>query len=171
MQKSRGSLIITGALELSTNQIVHFYSDKKNTDEMVRMMKVLIAKYAHQRKIYLSWDAASWHIAKQLNQRIEEHNASVAPSGGVIVETAPLPSGAQFLNVIESVFSGMSRAIIHNSNYPSLDEAKVAIDRYFEERNNHFQTHPHRAGNKIWGKEREPSTFSESSNCKDPRYR
>jgi transposase len=28
-QKSRGSLIITGALELSANQITHFYSDRK----------------------------------------------------------------------------------------------------------------------------------------------
>jgi hypothetical protein len=105
-----------------------------------------------------------------LNQRIEEHNSKVAISG-VVVETAPLPSGAQFLNVIESVFSGMSRAIIQNSNYPSLDEAKSAIDRHFEERNDHFQTHPHRAGNKIWGKEREPPSFSDSRNCKDPRYR
>jgi hypothetical protein len=52
---------------------------------------------------------------------------------GVVVETAPLPSGAQFLNVIESVFSGMSRAIIHSSNYPTLDYSKAAIDRYFEE--------------------------------------
>jgi hypothetical protein len=34
-QKSRGSLIITAALELSTNQITHFYSKKKNTDELV----------------------------------------------------------------------------------------------------------------------------------------
>jgi transposase len=33
-QKSKGSLIITGALELSTNQMTHFYSDKKNTLEM-----------------------------------------------------------------------------------------------------------------------------------------
>ena len=92
---------------------------------MVRMMNVLITKYADRRKIYLSWDAASWHIAKRLNQRIEEHNTNVAISGGVVVETAPLPSGAQFLNVIESVFSGMSRAIIHNSDYPSLDDAKA----------------------------------------------
>jgi DDE superfamily endonuclease len=133
-QKSRGSLIISAALELSTNQITHFYSKKKNTDEMVKMMKVLIAKYGDRRKIYLSWDAASWHISKQLNQRIEEHNSNLGV-GGVVVETAPLPSGAQFLNVIESVFSGMSRAIIQNSNYPSLDDAKSAIDRHFEERN------------------------------------
>ena len=68
---------------------------------------------------------------------------------------------AQFLNVIELVFSGMSRAIIHSSNYPSLDDAETAINRYFDERNDYFQKHPHRAGKKIWGKEREPATFSE----------
>jgi transposase len=170
-QTSRGSLIITAAIELSTNQITHFYSNKKNTDEMVKMMEVLISNYAERRKIYLSWDAASWHISKLLNRRIEEHNNSVAFSGGVVVETAPLPSGAQFLNVIESVFSGMSRAIIHNSNYPSLGDAKAAIDRHFKDRNSHFQTHPQKAGKKIWGKEPEPATFSDSSNCKDPRYR
>jgi hypothetical protein len=170
-QKSRGSLILTGALELSKNQVTHFFSSKKNTAEMIKMMDVLVVNYADHRKLYLSWDAASWHISKQLNQRIEEHNSNAVKSGGVIVEAAPLPSGAQFLNVIESVFSGMSRAIIHNSDYLSVDDAKAAINRYFNERNDHFQKNPHRAGKKIWGKEREPAAFSESSNCKDPRYR
>lgn len=170
-QKSRGSLILTAALELSSNQVTYFYSSRKNTAEMLKMMDVLVAKYADRRKLYLSWDAASWHISKQLNRRIEEHNVNVTERGGVVVEAAPLPSGAQFLNVIESVFSGMSRAIIHSSDYPSLDEAKAAVARYFEERNDHFQKNPHRAGKKIWGEEREPATFSESNNCKDPRYR
>src|SRR5229473_1217091 len=32
----------------------------------------------------------------------------------------------------------MARAIIHNSDYKSPDEAKAAIDRYFEERNRYF---------------------------------
>ena len=85
-----------------------------------------------------------------------------------IVETAPLPTGAQFLNVIESVFSGMARAIVHNSDYKTLDDAKAAFDRYFQERNAHFRQHPRRAGNKIWRKEREPAAFSEANNCKDP---
>ena len=170
-QRSRGHLILTAALELSSNQITHFYSDKKNTAEMIKMMDVLVDKYRDRRKMYLSWDAASWHISKRLNQRIDEHNGNVLKSGGVVIETSPLPSGAQFLNVIESVFSGMSRAIIHSSDYPSLDDAKAAIDRHFAERNVHFREHPQRAGKKIWGKEREPAKFSGSSNCKDPRYR
>jgi DDE superfamily endonuclease len=167
-QKSRGCLIVTAALELSGNQVHHFFSIKKNTLEMIRMMNLLTDRYRDRRKIYLSWDAASWHISKELYKRIEEHNSAAKMP---VVETAPLPSGAQFLNVIESIFSGMARAIIHNSNYASLDAAKVAIDQYFLERNLHFEQHPRRAGNSIWGKERSPAIFSESNNCKDPRYR
>jgi transposase len=167
-QKSRGCLILTAAIELSTNQVSHFYSMKKNTAEMVRMMELLTSQYRDRRKVYLSWDGASWHISKELFKRIEEHNAAVG-TGGPIVETAPLPSRAQFLNVIESIFSGMARAIIHNSDYKSVEEAKAAIDRYFEERNAHFKQYPKRAGGKIWRKEREPAEFSESNNCKDPR--
>jgi hypothetical protein len=170
-QKSRGCIIVTAALELSGNQVTHFYSAKKNTREMIRMMDVLIEHYAQHSRLYLSWDAASWHISKDLFLRIEAHNAAVANGGGPLVDTAPLPARAQFLNVIESVFSGMARAIIHNSDYKSVDEAKMAIDRYFAERNEHFRQHPRRAGRKIWGKEREPSVFSEANNCKDPRYR
>ncbi len=170
-QKSRGCLLMTAALELSGNQVTHFYSTKKNTDEMIRMMEVLVEQYRDRRKLYLSWDGASWHISKRLFQRIEEHNAAVLDGGGPLVETAPLPTGAQFLNVIESVFSGMARSIVHNSDYKTLDDAKAAFDRYFEERNAHFRQHPQRAGNKIWRKEREPAAFSEANNCKDPRYR
>ncbi len=87
------------------------------------------------------------------------------------VELAPLPSGAQCLNVIELVFSGMARAVIHNSDYASVNECKTAIDRYFRERNAAFAKNPRRAGNVIWGKERELPIFSEANNCKDPRYR
>jgi hypothetical protein len=170
-QKSRGCLIMTAALELSSNQVTHFYSPRKNTTEMIRMMELLIEKYSDRRKIYLSWDAASWHISKRLHQRVEEHNTAVLSGSGPTVETAPLPSGAQFLNVIESVFSGLARSIIHNSNYKTVDDAKAAIDRYFADRNEHFLQHPRRAGRKIWGKERELADFSEANNCKDPRYR
>src|SRR5437879_7415365 len=87
------------------------------------------------------------------------------------VELVPLPSSAQFLNVIESVFSGMARAIIHNSDFSSVDAAQAAIDKYFAERNEQFSKHPKRAGQKIWGDERVPSEFSVSHNCKDPKYR
>jgi hypothetical protein len=148
-QKSRGSVILTAALELSSNQVTHLYSDKKNTAEMIRMMKLLVEKYHDRRCIYLSWDAASWHISKELNRALEDHDSRIV---GPTVMIAPLPARAQFLNVIESVFSGMARAIIHNRNYQSAEEANAAIDRYFEARNEHFRANPRRAGYKIWGR-------------------
>ncbi len=72
--------------------------------------------------------------------------------------------------MIESVFSGMAKAIIHNSDYPSVGAAMEAIDRYFSQRNEYFSQHPKRAGKKMWGKERVPSEFAEGQNCKDPMY-
>jgi hypothetical protein len=108
---------------------------------------------------------------KELNLHIERHNSIKGSNGFPKVLVVPLPSGAQFLNVIESVFSGMARAIIHNSDYGSAEDAKVAIDRYFSERNAKFMQSPSRAGKKIWGCERELPVFSPSSNCKDPLYR
>jgi transposase-like protein len=170
-QKSKGALIMTAALELSTNQVTHFYSQKKNTAEMIKLLVLIKSKYNHLDRIFLSWDAASWHISKNLLAKIKSENSKSLISGGPIVEVAPLPAGAQFLNIIESVFSGMSRAIIHNSNYASKEEAMAAIDRYFFERNEYFLQHPKKAGNKIWGKERSTTEFSTSNNCKDPKYR
>jgi hypothetical protein len=171
VQKSKGCLIITGALELSRNQVTHFYSKKKNTDEMIKMMDLLRMQYRDCRTIYLSWDAASWHVSKRLFAEIGKRNVEAVGSGYPIVQTAPLPAGAQFLNIIESVFSGMSRAIIHNSDYPSVDAAQHAIDNYFADRNDSFRKQPKRAGGKIWGSERVVTEFSEANNCKDPLYR
>jgi hypothetical protein len=170
-QKGRGTLIMTGALELATNQITHFYSEKKDTGEMIKLVEMLRRQYRSAKTIYVSWDAAGWHISKTLGERIEFLNAWAKHDHAPTIELAPLPSRAQFLNVIESVFSGMSRAVIHNSDFGSVNEAKVAIDKYLAKRNEHFQRYPRRAGKKIWKMERESALFSEAHNCKDPRYR
>lgn len=168
-QKSKGWLIVTAALELSRNRITHFYSRTKNTAEMIKLARRLLEEYPATQTLYLSWDAASWHVSKKLCTFIDVHNANHGSLPRI--ELVPLPASAQFLNVIESVFSGMARAIIHSSDYPSVDAAKEAIDRYFEERNRHFEENPKRAGARIWGKERTTASFSAGNNCKDKAYR
>lgn len=121
-QRSKGSLIVTAALELATNLVVHFYSSKKNSDEIIKMVNILIMKYSGYSTIYLSWDVASWHCSKVLFAEIDKVNEPEFRrlSDTPHVKLAPLPSGAQFHNVIESVFSGMSAAIIQNSDYKSV---------------------------------------------------
>src|SRR5262249_22224860 len=140
-QVPKGSLIATAALELSTNQVTHFYSTGKNTTEMIKLLDLLLGQYRGCSKLYLSWDAASWHASKRFLRRVEEVNARKyrLAHGTPKVALAPLPARAQFLNVIESVFNGLASSVIHNSDYASVDEAKAAIDRYFAERNAFFR--------------------------------
>ena len=171
-QRSKGSLTLTAALELSSNQITYFYSIRKNTNEIIKMMHILIHKYSGCSTIYLSWDHASWHNSKRLFTEIDDINNEDFRKKfkTPIVKLAPLPARSQFLNVIESVFSGMAAAIIQNSDYDSVDQAKEAIDRYFKERNVYFKKNPKRAGKKIWGKELVAPIFNEGQNCKNKKW-
>ena len=72
---------------------------------MIKKPETLVAKYRDQERIFLSWDAESWHASKTFIERVNAINAKRANPAlpAPRVELAPLPSGAQFLNVIESV--------------------------------------------------------------------
>lgn len=172
-QKSKGWLIITAALELSTNQVTHFYSRKKDTEEMIKLLDMLLKQYAGCRRIYLSWDSASWHSSKVFKKKVRDVNKLSYRKhyNTPMVKLAPLPARAQFLNVIESIFRGLSEAIVKNSDYASVDEATNAIDMYFEERNEYFKNNPGRAGNKIWGEEIVKPLFKQGHNCKYHKWR
>jgi len=159
--KGKGYIICTCALELSTNQLTWFYSRKKNTQEMIRLIEVLVAKYHDQETLYLSWDAASWHASKELLDYLD----TIQTQRPQII-LAPLPARAPHLNVIESVFSGMSKSVMHNSDYGSVAECTAAIDRYFNKRNDHFRDNPQQAGDKIWGKELVKPVFDKANICK-----
>jgi transposase len=171
--KTKAYLICTAALELSTNQVTHFYSPNKSTEEMIKLIKILMLQYSTADKIYLSWDAASWHSSRPLNAYIKDVNSVDYRNQyhSPLVALAPLPISSQFLNVIESVFSGLAKTVLHNSDYETIDVCKHAIDLYFEKRNAHFIANPKRAGNKIWGKEVVEPAFYEAHNCKDPKVR
>jgi transposase len=169
-QKSRGAFILTAALELSKNQVTYFFSEAKNTKETVHLIELLRRTYRGYRTLYLSWDAAVWHSSKELEARIAFLNEWAAHDQAPVLRIVPLPTSAQFLNVIESIFSGLARAVLHNSDYASLEEAKTAVARYIDERNAAFLKTPRKAGQSIWKMERVPSLFHEANNCKDLRY-
>lgn len=134
---------------------------------MIKLLHLLLENYKYDKKLFFSWDAASWHASKALYDEVTLVNSKSYRFKNSTPEVilAPLPSRVQFLNVIESVFSGMARAIIHNSNYSYVSECKEAINKYLDTRN------PHRAGNKIWGDELVVPRFNPINNCKDPNCR
>lgn len=152
-QTSKGEVKLVAALEAVTNQITWIFVEKKKASLVVALIKRLCAQYSNCSKIFLTWDAITTHSSKHLTSWIEQHNKLAKTGSSPVVEVVPLPSNAQFLNVIEAVFSGMKKAIIYNSDYGSVEEMQSAISRHFEERNQFFQDNPKRAGNKIWDRE------------------
>ena len=63
---------------------------------MLRMLRKLLQEYTRKSRIFLSWDAASWHMSKLLHAQVAEHNDAVIKGtvAGPLVELAPLPAGA-----------------------------------------------------------------------------
>jgi hypothetical protein len=168
IQISKGSVTLYGALSATTNQLTWNYGNTKNSTGMIDLVETIFNQFNDKSKIYITWDAASWHSSNELVDWLDRFNADTNDIGkGPLIEFIPLPSNSQFLNVIESVFSGMKRAVIHHSNYQSEEEMKLAISLHFQERNEYFTENPKRAGKKIW----EIDFFQDYNNIKSGNYK
>ena len=149
-QAAKGTVSLVAALSATTNQMTWLFVPSKDSEAMMRLLEMLYNQYHDKSKLYITWDAVSWHNSVSLIQWVDEFNAEKRERCGPTVELLPLPTSAQFLNAIEGVLSGMTRAVINNSDYKSPEDMKVAISRHFNQRNKYFAEHPARAGNKIW---------------------
>jgi hypothetical protein len=151
-----------------TNQVTWFYGSTKDSAGMIDLLEILYNQFHNKSKIYLTWDAASWHGSQELVEWANERNAwNDEKDSGPTIAFVPLPSSAQFLDVIEAVFSAMKRAVIHGSDYQSEEEMKNAISMHFTERNAFFKQNPRRAGKKIW----EIDFFEDHNNLRSGNYR
>ena len=167
-QKSRGVINMAGALNAVTNQVTWIYGRSKDATAMVDLIELLFNQHSHSTKIYITWDAASWHRSNTLVEWLDTFNRETLRCGkGPLIYLVPLPTSSQFLDVIEAVFSGMKKAVIHHSNYQSEQKMKEAISRHFVERNAYFLANPRRAGQKIW----ELDFFADYGNLRCGDYR
>ena len=152
-QKSKGHIYWIAALEIQSNQVLWQYIDGKNAKSLIAMLEMILERYRAHSRIFLTWDALSTHNSKAVNNWIGAINFKARWESYPSFHVCPLPTRAQFLNVVETTFANTRRAVIHNSNYESVEEMKAAIDGYLNNRNQHFKNNPKRAGNKIWNKE------------------
>jgi len=138
-------------LSATANQITWAFVKSKDTCSMTDLLEILYNQYQTHSKLYVTWDAVSWHNSATLTNWLDQFNETTRKdAAGPIIELVPLPTSAQFLNVIEGVLSGMTRAVINNSDYRSPGDMKLSISRHFNERNKHFMDNPRRAGKAIW---------------------
>ena len=151
-QASRGTVSLVAALSATTNQTTWMFVASKDTRAITDLLEILYNQYHGASKLYVTWDAVAWHNSAELTEWLDDFNEENKrePAGGPVIELVPLPTSAQFLNAIEGVLYGMSRAVIHNSDYKCTADMKLAISRHFNQRNQNFKDHPKRAGKKIW---------------------
>ena len=150
-QQSRGTITMAGALNAVTNQVTWVYGSSKDTTAMIDILELLFNQHINATRIYVTWDSASWHQSRVLVDWLDTFNAETSRCGnGPLIYLVPLPTSSQFLDVIEAVFSGMKKAVIHHSNYRSVDEMKAAISLHFSDRNTYFSENPKRVGQKLW---------------------
>jgi transposase len=167
-QRSKGSITLYGALSTTTNQVIWFYGNTKDSAGIIDLAEIVFNQCHNKSRIFLAWDAASWHRSNEFVTWADDFNkVNKANRSGPIIDVVPLPASAQFLDVIEAVFSSMKRAVIHSSDYASEEEMKTAISTHFRERNEFFKHHPRRAGKKIW----EIDFFKDYNNIKSGNYR
>lgn len=152
-QRSKGKVLLVAALEALSNQVTWRFIENKGSQSTIDIIEDIRLKYSKRSKLYVTWDSLVTHRSLTIDDWIKRINREAGHGIGPQIEVVPLPSHAQFLNVIESVFSGMKRAIIANSDYGSKKEMEGAISRHYEERNLYFQETPKRAGHKIWDRE------------------
>jgi transposase len=151
-QVSRGSVSLIAALSATTGQVTWLFLESKDSHAMMDIIEILYNQYPTKTKLYVTWDAVAWHNSGPLLEALDHFNEQTSASSvGPIIELVPLPTSSQFLNVIEGVLSGMTRAVINNSDYSDAARMKQAISRHFSERNEYFRHNPRRVGKKIWG--------------------
>jgi transposase len=168
VQHDRGAVTMAGALSATTNQMTWLYGPSKSTSTMIHLLEILFNQHYSVARLYITWDAASWHRSGALVEWLDAFNEKTRQGrAGPLICLVPLPTCSQFLDVIEAVFGGMKKAVIHHSNYASEIDMKTAISRHFLERNAYFLYNPKRAGQKIW----ELDFFADYDNMRYGNYR
>jgi len=168
IQSHKGAITMSAALNATKNQVTWLYSQAKDTQAMIDLIEILFNQYYLAKQIFITWDAASWHRSSALLEWLDTFNSETKTSrAGPIITLVPLPRSAQFLDVIEAVFSGLKRAVIHHSDYASKVDMKTAISKHFCDRNGYFEKNPKRAGKKMW----EIDFFEDIDNIKSGTYR
>ena len=169
LQTPTDSIVLAGALSATTNQVTWCFVSSKDTSAMIDIIELLFNQYQDKTRLYITWDAASWHDSGSLIDWLDSFNLKTteAKVGGPLINLVPLPSHSQFLNVIESVFGVMKKAIIHHSDYQTRDKMKSAISLHLRDRNALFSDNPRRARKKIW----EIDFFRDPGNLSSGNYR
>jgi transposase len=125
--KRLGTVSLLAGLDLHTGHVIETVSDTHNSGDFIQFLNKVDAGYPSQTKIRLLLDNHSAHISKQTQAYLQLH-----PQRFEFVFT---PKHGSWLNMIETLFSKMTRSMLRAIRVASKQELIDRIHLYFAELN------------------------------------
>jgi hypothetical protein len=80
----------------------------KDTTAVIDLIEILLNQHLNKTRLYMVWDAASWHDSTSLVDWIDAFNRKTTETKeGPVITLVPLPSRSQFLNVMDLDLPGL----------------------------------------------------------------
>jgi len=125
--KRLGTLSVLAAIDLVTGHVHHSVCERHRSAEFVDFLKGLDAYYPADTEIEIILDNHSAHRSKETQTYLER-----VPGRFTLVFT---PTHGSWLNLVESFFSKMSRAVLRHIRVTSKEELRDRIVQYLTELN------------------------------------
>jgi len=125
--KRLGTVSLLAGLDLHTGRVTEIVSDTHNSADFIRFLDTLDVHYPPQTKIRLLLDNHSAHISKQTQAYLQLH-----PQRFAFVFT---PKHRSWLNLVETLFSKMTRSMLREIRVLTKQELIDRIHRYCPELN------------------------------------
>jgi transposase len=125
--KRLGTVSLLASVDLLNGQVHGQVQDRHRSREFIEHLKSLDSAYPEQVKIKMILDNHSSHISKETKQYLK-----TVPNRFEFIFT---PTHGSWLNIIETLFSKMSRSFLRGIRVESIAELKARIEKYLEEIN------------------------------------
>ena len=125
--KRLGTASILAALDLQDGHVIAQVHQRHRSREFIGLLKELDAHYPPEATIRVVLDNHSAHISQETRAYL-----STRPNRFIYVHT---PKHGSWLNLVETLFSKMSRTFLRHIRVASLEELKVRILKGVEEIN------------------------------------
>lgn len=122
-----GTLSLLAGLNLHSGKVTEITSRTHNSDDFIRFLKKLDSSYPKEITLRLILDNLRVHTS----EKTREYLATV-PNRFVFVFT---PKHGSWLNIVETLFSKITRTLLKEIRVERFEELKERIDQYFDELN------------------------------------
>jgi len=151
--RRHGTTSLYAALEVATGQVVTECHRRHRAEEFLRFLRRIVRAYP-SGELHLVLDNSSTHTTAEVNAWLARHRR---------VHFHFTPTGASWMNLVESWFSILTRRSVRRGSYQSVAELIATIERFVASYNDRAQPFAWtKSATHILAKASKPITTSET---------